>query len=97
MLVARETAWLSREHRAVVDAELAPRLEQLGDRRVEAEANKLGYRLDPVGYLDRIRGAESDRHDGLRPAPEAMARLTGLLPVAQASPHTPRCLERQTG
>jgi hypothetical protein len=83
MLVARETAWLSREHRAVVDAELAPQLEQLGDRRVEAEAKKLGYRLDPVGYLDRIRGAESDRHVGLRPAPEAMTRLTGLLPVAQ--------------
>jgi hypothetical protein len=83
MLVARETAWLSREDRAAVDAALAPRLAALGDRRVEAEAKRLAYRLDPTGYLARIRGAEADRRVGLRPAPEAMARLTGLLPVAQ--------------
>src|SRR5438445_10281526 len=78
MLLARETAWLSREHRAAVDAELAPRLESLGDRRVEAEAKKLGYRLDPQGYLDRIRGAERDRHVALRPAPDVMSRLTSV-------------------
>jgi hypothetical protein len=83
MLVARETAWLSREHRAAVDAELAPQLERLGDRRVEAEAKKLAYRLDPHGYLARIRGAESDRRVGLRPAPDTMCRLGSLLPVAQ--------------
>ncbi len=83
MIVARETIWLSREHRLEVDAELAPHLESLGDRRVEAEAKKLAYRLDPQGFVDRIRGAENDRHVGLRPAPEAMARLSGLLPVAQ--------------
>lgn len=39
-LVARETIWLSREQRAVVDAELAPRLGRLGDRKVEAEAKR---------------------------------------------------------
>ena len=83
MLVARETAWLSREHRAQVDAELAPRLEHLGDRKVEAEARKLGYRLDPHGYLARTKGAEQDRYVSLRPAPDAMTRLTGFLPVAQ--------------
>jgi 5-methylcytosine-specific restriction endonuclease McrA len=32
--MARDTVWLSREHRARVDAELGPRLERLGDRRV---------------------------------------------------------------
>lgn len=52
MLLARETGWLSREHRARVDAELAPRLEQLGDKRTVAEARKLGYRLDPQGYVN---------------------------------------------
>jgi hypothetical protein len=83
LLVARETAWLSSEHRAVVDARLAPRLEELGDRRVEDEAKKLAYRLDPEGAIARVRGAESDRHVGLRPAPDAMARLSALLPVAQ--------------
>ena len=83
MIVARETIWLSREDRAVVDAELAPRLETWGDRRVEAETKKAAYRLDPHGFLERIRGAESDRRVSVRPAPEAMARLTALLPVAQ--------------
>jgi hypothetical protein len=83
MIVARETAWLSREHRARVDAELAPKLSRLGDRRVEAEARKLGYRLDPHGYVARLRGARSDRHVTVRPAPEAMCRLTALLPVEQ--------------
>lgn len=83
MIVARETAWLSREHRAVVDAELGPKLETLGDRRVEAEAKKIGYRLDPAGALARVRGAETDRRVTIRPAPDTMARLTGLLPVAQ--------------
>jgi hypothetical protein len=83
MLVARETAWLSREHRGQVDAEIGPRLEALGDRRVEAETKKLAYRLDPAGYVARIRGADNDRRVGLRPAPELMCRLTGLLPVAQ--------------
>jgi hypothetical protein len=83
MIVARETAWLSREHRRAVDAELAPRVESWGDRRVESEARKAAYRLDPHGYLARIRGAESDRYVGLRPAPDTMCRLTGLLPVAQ--------------
>ena len=51
MVLARETAWLSRDHRAQVDAELAPRLEHWGARRVEGEAKKLAYHLDPHGYL----------------------------------------------
>ena len=83
MLVARETAWLSCEHRGRVDSELGPHLESLGDRRVEAEVKKAAYRLDPEGYVARIRGAEKDRRVGLRPAPDVMCRLTGLLPVAQ--------------
>ena len=83
MVLARETAWLSRDHRAQVDAELAPRLEHWGARRVEGEAKKLAYHLDPHGYLDRLRAAEGERRVGLRPAPDTMTRLTGLLPVTQ--------------
>jgi hypothetical protein len=83
MLVARETIWLSREHRAAVDAELAPRLPQLGDRRVEAETKRLGYRLDPAGFVARARLAERERRVSLRPAPDTMARLTALVPMAQ--------------
>ncbi len=81
--VARETVWLSREQRAAVDAELAPRLESLGDRQVETEARKLGYALDPAGYVARLRNVEGDRHVSLRPAPDCMTRLSALLPVKQ--------------
>jgi hypothetical protein len=83
MIVARETAWLSREHRAVVDAQIAPRLEALGDKRVEVETKRAAYRLDPTGLVDRLRHAENERRVTLRPAPDAMTRLTALLPVAQ--------------
>ena len=82
-LVARETLFLSREDRARVDAELAPHLEGWGDRRIEAETKRAAYRLDPHGYLARVRGAEKDRRVTLRPAPDAMARLSALVPVAQ--------------
>jgi hypothetical protein len=82
MLLARETAWLSREHRAAVDAELAPQLERLGDRTVEAEAKRIGYRLDPHGYVARVRAVAADRRVSIRPAPDAMVRLSALLPVA---------------
>ncbi|HEX2174611.1 MAG TPA: DUF222 domain-containing protein [Nocardioidaceae bacterium] len=84
LLVARETGWLSAEHRAAVDAALGPRLAALGDRQVEAEAKRAAYRLDPHGYLARTRGKHADRRVSIRPAPDAMARLTGFLPVAQA-------------
>jgi Domain of unknown function (DUF222) len=83
MLLARETAWLTREHRTVVDAEMAPQLERLGDRGIEREARRIGSRLDPQGYLDRFAAAAGDRRVSIRPAPDAMVRLTALLPVAQ--------------
>ena len=83
MIVARESIWLTRDQRAIVDAELAPRIAGLGDREVEAEAKKIAYRLDPAGFLARSRNAERDRRVSLRPAPDTMARLTALLPVAQ--------------
>ncbi len=83
MIVARETIWLSCEDRAVVDTELAAQLERLGDRRVEAAARTLAYRLDPAGFVERCRAAENDRRVWLRPAPDTMCRLTALLPVVQ--------------
>ena len=82
-IVARETIWLSREHRRQVDAALAPKLERLGDRRVEAEVKKLAYRLDPAGFVARRAHAEAERRVWLRPAPETMVYLTALLPLAQ--------------
>jgi len=83
-IVMRESVFLSRAQRNEVDSTLGPRLERLGDRAVYAETRKLAYRLDPVGFVERSRAAANDRRVSVRPAPDAMARLTALLPVAQA-------------
>ena len=88
-ILVRETACLSVEHRAQVDRELlahpvdAARVEVLGDRGLAAEARRIAYRLDPHAALRRARKAESERGVTVRPAPDTMAYLTGLLPVAQ--------------
>lgn len=83
MLVARETGWLSREHRLEVDATIGPRLEGLGDRQVEQESRKLAARLDPQGKVERLRKVAAERTVTLRPAPDTMSYLTALLPIAQ--------------
>ena len=83
VIVAKETIWLSREDRAQVDAEIADRLEGLGDRKLEAAVKTIAYRLDPHGYVARAKAAESDRRVGVRPAPDCMSRFIGLGPVAQ--------------
>jgi hypothetical protein len=57
VLVARETAFLSRPDRGVVDSELAPRLHSLGDRAVDGEARKIAYRLDPAAAVRRASNA----------------------------------------
>jgi len=82
-LVVQETAALSREHRAQVDAELGSELAGAGDRQVAALARRIGYRLDPGSVVRRVRGATADRRVALRPAPDTMTYLTGFLPVAQ--------------
>ncbi len=85
-LLARETACLSRADRGSVDAELAARLgglASLGDRSTVAEARRVAYRLDPHAVTDRARRAETERRVTLRPAPDTMTLVTGLLPVAQ--------------
>jgi hypothetical protein len=85
-LLARETACLTREHRAAVDRELAAdpaTLEGMGDRALVGRARSLAYRLDPQAAVRRVAKAESERRVTLRPAPDTMAVLTALLPVAQ--------------
>ena len=84
-LLVRETAVLSKEHRHEVDAELGPRLGELGDRGAAAEARKVGYRLDPGSASRRTRTARADRNVTLRPAPDTMSYLTGFLPVEQGT------------
>ncbi len=84
-LIARETACLSREDRATVDALVAgdgARLEAMGLREVVSTCQRESARLDAASVVARRRRAERDRHVTLRPAPDAMTRLTALLPVA---------------
>ncbi|CAN5822740.1 hypothetical protein BH20ACT6_BH20ACT6_01070 [soil metagenome] len=83
----RETACLTSEHRGRVDAELAAlpgSLAGLGDRATVREARRIAYRLDPHAVTNRAAKAIGDRRVTLRPAPETMGLLTGLLPVQQA-------------
>lgn len=89
-IIARETACLSREDRAAVDHRIAAPdaagrrpLDGWGDRRLAAEVRALVAQLDPQAVVDRHARAEADRRVTLRPAPDTMAQLTSLLPVAQ--------------
>ena len=85
-LIARETACLTREDRATVDAAVAAdvtKLERMGDRELDMACQKEAYRLDPESYVTRRRKAEADRNVTLRPAPDAMTWLTALLPVKE--------------
>ena len=81
-VLARETACLSRAHRAHVDAALGPRLGDLSTRQLAAEARKLAYQLDPHSVVARIGKAEADRNVTIRPAPDCMTRVSALLPAA---------------
>jgi hypothetical protein len=85
-LIVRESACLSVQDRRVLDAELCGdpgRFEGWGDKRVEAEAKKIAYRLDAQTVVDRAAKAVGDRTVTCRPAPDCMTYVTALLPVAQ--------------
>ena len=82
-VVARETACLSREHRAEVDRSLGDVLHQAGERELVGELRRMAYRLDAESVVARRRRAESERAVWLRPAPDTMTYLTALLPVAE--------------
>lgn len=86
VLLVRETACGSQEDRATVDATMTAdldALEEMGDRRLVAAARRLTYELDPESVVRRNRRAESERTVTIRPAPDTMAYVTALLPVAQ--------------
>lgn len=83
LLVCRETACLSRADRLRVDALLVIDLPLLSDRELVARARQAGYRLDPHSVVERASRAESDRRVTIRPAPDTMALVSALVPVAQ--------------
>ncbi|BCI53665.1 HNH endonuclease [Mycolicibacterium litorale] len=85
-LIVRESACLSVGHRRRLDAELCAdlsALEGMGDKRIEAAAKRIAYRLDPQAVVDRAAKAPSERTVTCRPAPDTMTYVTALLPVAQ--------------
>ncbi len=84
MIIVRDTACLTAEQRRQVDGEIAGKLDGLGDARIHALVTAIGYRLDPEAATSRAVCAVSDRRVAVRPAPDAMAYLSGLMPVATA-------------
>jgi hypothetical protein len=95
-VLVRETAILTREDRRVVDERLcamrldtttgqitAPLVLGWTPRRVEGTARALAGELDPAAAVKRAAKATRDRRVTIRPAPDTMAYVTGLLPVAQ--------------
>jgi hypothetical protein len=85
-LLVKETACLSATDRCAVDEELAAdagTFTGAGDRSVVAAARAACYRRDPRSVTQRASHAATERHVSLRPAPDTMAYLTALLPVAE--------------
>ncbi|MGP9662557.1 HNH endonuclease [Arthrobacter sp. AOP36-C1-22] len=85
-LLVQETACLDAEQRRQVDEQLLADpsvLEGVGTRALVARARKLAYAASPSAVVDRARRAVKDRRVSLRPAPDTMSILSGLLPVAQ--------------
>ncbi len=86
-LIVRESACLTVEHRRQLDAELCAdtaKFDHWGNNRVEAEAKKIAARLDVAAVVEHNTKAEQDRCVTIRPAPNTMAYVSLLLPVAQA-------------
>lgn len=86
ILLVRETACLSAEQRLFVDEEICAdpaALDGIGTRELVARAKRAAYEIDPAAVVRRASNAESDRNVTVRPAPDTMTYLTGLLPVAQ--------------
>ena len=85
-LIVRESACLSIEDRATLDARMCANqtaLEGKGDKRIEADAKAIAYELDPRAVVYRAVRAESERTVTIRPAPDTMTYVTALLPMAQ--------------
>jgi hypothetical protein len=85
-IIVRESACLDVEDRRTLDAEMCAditELEGLGDKRITARAKTIAYRLDPQAVVDRAVRARNERTVTIRPAPDAMAIVTALLPMEQ--------------
>jgi hypothetical protein len=86
-IIVRETATLTDEQRSLVDAEVVGLGEEpvagLGDRELARRVRSVAYRIDAASVVARAAKAEGDRRVTIRPAPDTMAYVTALLPLAQ--------------
>ena len=86
-ILVRETACLTLQDRQAVDAELCRDpavLDGVGSRGIADRARALAAKLDAASVVRRRAKAESERRVSVRPAPDTMAWLTMLAPVAGA-------------
>ena len=93
-LIVTETATLTSEQRTLVDAEVACPMREaggggeqvgaLGERELARRVRAVAYRIDAASVMARAAKAEAERRVTIRPAPDTMAYVTALLPVAQA-------------
>ena len=82
--VVSETRDLDAARRRRVDEQIcAAGITELSARRAAAVVARLAYEADRAAYVARGRTARKDRRVGLRPAPDTMSVLSGLLPVEQ--------------
>ncbi len=85
-LIVRESACLTVEDRAKLDAQICADQSELvgkGDKRIETDAKAIAYQLDPQAVVDRAVRAESERTVTIRPAPDTMSWVSVLLPMRQ--------------
>ncbi|WP_020142828.1 HNH endonuclease signature motif containing protein [Terracoccus sp. 273MFTsu3.1] len=93
-ILVTETATLTTEQRSLVDAEVVGpvadsgettcRVGGVGDRELARRVRAVACRLDAASVMARAAKAEAERRVTIRPAPDTMAYVTALLPVAQA-------------
>lgn len=82
-VLAKETAVLDPDDRRRVDAELADRLASMTPRQIERAARAMAVAIDSRAMARRRARATADRRVSIRPQPDTMAVVTGLLPVEQ--------------
>ena len=80
-IMVRETAVLTLEHRAAVDARLAGDLPRLSATQVARAARRVSAELDAAAIVARIERAVAARRVSIRPAADGMAYLTVLGPL----------------
>ncbi|QIX28073.1 DUF222 domain-containing protein [Nocardioides sp. JQ2195] len=85
-LLVKETACVELDARQQIDEEIAAdpeALMKMSDKQIGNRARTRAGELDPASVARARAKAEKDRRVSIRPAPDTMAYVTGLLPVGQ--------------